>query len=198
MNRKFLLTLVLVLMASLLSAGCSNMSKEDYEALYGREIFSCNSKNIIGFKGVYIDDDNRVTYVFDERYAMCNKDANRGIKRLFTEETYASNEYFVVGKGTRPIRIDGQNVEINKDTMTISVVISDEIEPEEIDGFSIYSGMEFYNVIFNSDRFETGIKAITHGETGHEDFSYSQTYNVRWNKWSAVSQEEYIPLTDFG
>ena len=187
--------LVLVMLASLLNTSCNNMSKEDYEALYGREIFSCSSKNIIGFKGAYIDDGNRVTYVFDEKYAMSNKDANLGIKKLFTEEVYTSDEYFVVGKGIRPINVDGKDVEINRDTMTISVIIDDGVEPEEIDGFAIFTDFEFYNVNFNSDQFGTVITANTHRENNTKHYSYVQIYDESRNKWGNASKTEFTPST---
>lgn len=57
--------------------------------------------------------------------------------------------------------------------------------------------MEFYNVIFNSDRFETGIRAIIYGKTAKDHFSYQQTYNEKWNNWSAVSKEKYSTAIAF-
>lgn len=187
MKKKTILTAKILLLATaffsiFLMTGCIR-EQEAFYPEYGRAVWLCSSKNLIGFRGIYVDDDSRVTLVFNERYTMDGNDYNAGINKIFSEEVYPEKEYLSIGD-TRPAQYYNEDLEIDGDRMTISFIAGDELNVDTINGFAIFTDEAFYRVLIKD--VYGGREVFVEKDDGNDmtGTCYRQTYDEKRDVWS--------------
>ena len=162
--------------------GCIR-EQEVFYPEYGRAVWLCSSKNLIRFRGIYVDDDSRVTLVFNERYTMDGNDYNAGINKIFSEEVYPEKEYLSIGD-TRPAQYYNEDLEIDGDRMTISFIAGDELNVDTINGFAIFTDEAFYRVLIKD--VYGGREVFIEKDDGNDmtGTCYRQTYDEKRDVWS--------------
>lgn len=176
-----LILIMMMLPASVLSGCKTNKEK------YGEEIFVCRSDNFMGFAGAYIDDENRMTLVFDKLHTMKGGNSHPGLKQLFNNGAYLENETLTVRIKSTTVLIYDDKITVDKHNMTISFVIEPDVKPEEITGFFIHTQSGFCASYFNDSRYDTQLYGSD--STGEEIISYEQIYNASNDTWSKLEKE---------
>ena len=178
--------LLAALLSTFLMTGCSN-TKEAFYPEYGKAIWLCSSKNLIGFRGLFVDDDRRVTLVFNRQYTMDGNDYNLGLCKIFSEEVYPEKEYLSIGD-TRPAHYYNEDLEIDGDRMTISFIAGDELDVDTIASFAIFTEEAFYRVIFADEYLEREVYVEKDDSNDMTKTCYRQTYNEEKDAWSTPEE----------
>lgn len=190
MRKKAITVQTILLATALLSAflmtGCIT-AKEAFYPEYGKAIWLCSSKNLIGFRGLYVDDDRRVTLVFNRQYTMDGNDYNLGLCKIFSEEVYPEHEYLSIGD-TRPAHYYNEDLDIDGEKMTISFIAVDELDVDTITGFAIFTEEAFYRVIFAHEYLETEVYVEKDDGNDMTKTCYRQTYNEEKDAWSTPEE----------
>ena len=173
--KKFL-SFVLVSSLILSAYGCTKV--DDNEASqYGEEIFVCDSGNLLGLEGVHANEGN-VTLLFDEDVVFDSNRSGPGFGYCFEGGSFLDRDYITVFAGDEEYRVQGDDIAVNADEMTI-VFDVDDIDTDEITGVHFFVSFEV------SIDFEEGvISGIVYGGDCREEFS--QTYNSGRDIWEDV------------
>lgn len=176
-----------VVLASSLILAVPGCAKEAESPKYGEEIFTCNSDNMFGFEGLYIDGDTLVlTFdednVSDELYSRC-------INNIFDHDELFANDYINILTDGDSLIINADDVEVDGDEYVITIFDVD-IDTDEITGVTINTGGNNYTV--NID--EEILTALVWGGECLDIFT--QEYIRRDDSWSNVGYEqEFYPMT---
>ena len=172
--------MLMILLMSVFT-GCG--SKADY----GEKIFACSSRNFMGFSGAYLDEENRMTIVFDRWHV-----AHPGLKQIFKDGEFPKNNQILVyrrkteGLRFTSISINADEITVDKQNMTISFVIKKEVKAEDIVEFHINTDPGYCAAKFNDPDRDTCV----YGDD--EEYSYEQIYDKSKNSWSKIEKEKLI------
>ena len=179
------LCLMLIMLLTSVFTGCGTKA-------YGEKIFACSSGNFMGFTGAYLDEENRMTLVFDKWRVMTWSGAHPGLKQIFKDGALPKDsEILVYRRKTEGIRftsidIDADEITVDKQNMTISFVIKKDVKAEDIVEFHINTDPGYCAAKFNDPDRDTCV----YGDD--EKFSYEQIYNESKNSWSKIEKEKLI------
>ena len=179
-KRIITLSLALIMLVLSVFTGCGTQ-----KANYGEKIASCSSKNYMGFAGAYIDEDNRVTLVFDRWYTMNAFNSDPGLRKIFNNGAYTKDKPLRVNnKKTRfSIDIKDDEITVDKWNMTISFVIGEDLEPEDFIEFDICidcgsSTIRFYD-----------LQIYGYYYPGKNDVTWIQYYDKSKDSWEKLEKE---------
>lgn len=175
--------LLTAVFSSFVMTGCGK-AEEAFYPEYGKAVWLCSSANLIGFRGIYADEDRRVTLVFNERYTMNGRSYNLGLNKLFTEEVYPEGEYLSLGNPRTESHYYNEDLDIDGSKMTISFLAKDEVDIDAIDGFAIFTDEAFYRVIFAHEFLEREVYIESDDGNDVTESRYRQTYDEKRDVWS--------------
>lgn len=178
--RKITLSLALIILVMTVFTGCG-IQKADY----GESIITCSSKNFIGFAGAYIDEENRVTLVFDRWYTMNVFNSDPGLRNIFNKGAYTKDKPLRVNnKKTRfSIDINDDEIKVDKWNMTISFVIGEDLEPDDFKDFYIYTDSGSCTIRFHD------LQIYGDYSSGKKDIIWMQYYDESKDSWLKVEKE---------
>ena len=174
------LCLMLIMLLMSVFTGCGTKA-------YGEKIFACSSRNFMGFTGAYLDEENRMTIVFD-RWRV----AHPGLKQIFKDGALPKdNQILVYRRKTEGLRftsisINADEITVDKQNMTISFVIKKDVKAEDIVEFHINTDPGYCAAKFNDPERDTCV----YGDD--EEYSYEQIYDESKNSWSKIEKEKLI------
>ena len=182
------LSLVLIVLALSAFTGCG-IQKADY----GEKIAACSSKNYMGFAGAYIDEENRVTLVFDRWYTMNAFNSDPGLRKIFNNGAYTKDETLRINnKKTRfSIDISDDEITVDKWNMTISFVVDEDLEPEDFIDFGICTDCGSSTIRFHD------LQIYGYYYPGKNDVTWIQYYDESKDSWKKL-EKETPPTLDGG
>ena len=160
------LSLALIILVMTVFTGCG-IQKADY----GESIITCSSKNFIGFAGAYIDEENRVTLVFDRWYTMNVFNSDPGLRNIFNKGAYTKD---------KPLRVN------NSKQFTFSLanfVIGEDLEPDDFKDFYIYTDSGSCTIRFHD------LQIYGDYSSGKKDIIWMQYYDESKDSWLKVEKE---------
>jgi len=174
------LSLALIILVMTVFTGCGTQKAD-----YGESIITCSSKNFIGFAGAYIDEENRVTLVFDRWYTMNVFNSDPGLRNIFNKGAYTKDKPLRVNnKKTRfSIDINDDEIKVDKWNMTISFVIGEDLEPDDFMDFYIYTDSGSCTIRF------LDLQIYGDYSSGKKDIIWMQYYDESKDSWLKVEKE---------
>ena len=130
MKKNVLKIAALMTMCLMLIMGCGKS--------YGDKVFTCSSKNMLGFEGAYVSGDT-LTVNFETKNDMSDEHPYLGLGHILSVGRLGTTDsIMLVTKDSKVVRVDGFKVTVNSADETIGIPLdgcnADEIETVHLSG----------------------------------------------------------------
>ena len=178
MKKKLMICFSMVLMVIFALTGCG--------ANYGEAVYECNSDNIWGFEGAYLDSENTFTIKFNPRHKS-SEDFDIGFGNIFKSGEFGEFDHIVLmDENFKSYVPEVDDITIDSKNGTFSFEVED-FDISDLKRIHIING----NTYFDLDIVTDTLHASIYDDDHYPAALYIQSYDKDKKKWNEPEVEKF-------